>query len=149
MVDSEGPSYFTYMQEVAKRIVQGEEPEVIARKTNLSHDFIIKITSDPSFDDVLEALDPRAFKEWKQARSDSQAKGRVQSLARENAVRNYEKLQELVDSNILDPKDEAAYRLKLLQVSGSVEKGVEEEIIKLTPMQMQVILQALEETDGK
>jgi len=67
-------------------------------------------------------------------------------MAREDAPENYKKLKELIESKVLDPKDEAAYLLKMIQIADVVGKGQEEEIIKLTPMQMQVIKRTLEET---
>jgi hypothetical protein len=142
----EGPSYFTYLETIATHIAKGDEPEVIARKTNLDINFILKCCSDPQFDDVLKSIDPNAFKEWKQARAQQQAQARVKQMAREDAPENYKKLKELIESKVLDPKDEAAYLLKMIQIADVVGKGQEEEIIKLTPMQMQVIKRTLEET---
>jgi hypothetical protein len=143
-MDDNSHHILTYIEEIARRTAEGEEPEVISRVTNLDITTVYKCMSDPRFDEVLQSLSPEAFKEFKQARAADQSGMRVKTKAKENALRNYDALQELVDSKVLDPKDEAAYRLKLLQVSGAVEKEVEERVIKLAPAQMSTLKETFE-----
>ena len=145
-MEDESPLFDTYLHEIAHFVAGGDEPEAISRKMNLEVSFILKCLADPKFDDLLERINPQAYKEFKQARLAEQIEARVLTLAKKHAVDNFRELQDLVDGGTLDPKDEAAYRLKLIQIAGVVGKEQETEIVKLAPAQVAIFHTALEET---
>lgn len=144
---SESPQTLIYFEEIAKQLARGLEPEAVARESNLDLTFVNKCITSDGFDEVFSAIDPDSFKAWKEAQNASISQRRVKTMAKEDSVENYEGLMKLVrESSTLTDKERGELLLKLLAMSGMVDKEFEVKQIVLAPNQMETIQQTFKET---
>src|SRR3990172_10131839 len=133
-----------FIEEVARLTAKGLEIEDIARQADLDLTTVRQIQAHPDFDKFFEQIDPDGFAVWRQAREDQIARQRVMSMAREDAPEHYRMLRELARNGDMKDAERASLLERLVKIAGVIQE-TGEEIVRMSPAQLQLLAESLNE----
>lgn len=133
---------------VAKLLAQGETLEHISISTALDLPYLQTLIVSKDFKAIFKNLAPEAYADWEENQKDVASKRLVKSLARADAVENYERARDIIHTGDLTDKDRLAGLFKMLDLSGTAGDEVVEETVQLSQDNLRNIAKALDETSG-
>ncbi len=108
--------------------------------------FVESLLARADFHGFFESTRPEAFQDWQTVRSSEEADQEVKTLARMNAKRNYQALQEIADGDELKPGERATILINLLKMSGTISDEAKVEMVKISPTHLAALRAAAAET---
>lgn len=135
------------MEEIAARVVSGMDPDQVARKLDIDPVFLQRVVGEPEFQEILERLDPEAAQVWRETKAEEFSQKRIRQMAREDGPVYYHAMKSIALDGDLRDETRAAVLEKLLKLGGFFKETEMEAQTKLSPTQIQVILDATKEMD--
>lgn len=133
---------------VAGLLSQGKRLEDVSIETALDLPYLNGLVESKEFKSIFKKIDPQGYADWEETRLDVASKRLVKSLARRDAVANYESAKSLIATGDLSDKDRLAGHFKMLDMSGTIGDEIIEEVTHLSQANLRNIAEALDETSG-
>lgn len=138
-----------FVEEAVRLTSLGHDPEHVAREMDLDLASVVALMALPQFAETFKLLAPEKFQIWTEARMAQLANQRVRTLARNDAVDHYMMLRDAVrNSTELREGERIAALEKLIKMSGLLDEQVSEEVVHLSPAQMENINVTIAEVQG-